>query len=266
VSTGSILDRVAKSRNLSGIHLRILEVLKAHPEGISEGEIRLKLQLNPEEQAQLGRRRRDLYAFYEIEKAQRGTKTVYILRGERAVPLDAAPINPRLRAQVLHAAHQRCSMCGRTTEKHGIALVVDHKVPREWGGKTELTNLWALCEECNHGKKNLFASIDSPGLRSAISFESPHMRIGELLKSSGVGVQVPAYLIEFVADRDDWAKRLRELRYLGWKITSRKKKHPSGRVQSFYVLEKHTAWPEDPSLWIQRYERERAERNRGKKK
>ena len=110
-----------------------------------------------------------------------------------------------------------CGMCGRTVQKHKIALVVDHKIPRGWGGSSDPENLWAICEECNHGKKNLFASIDSAAMRSAIAHSSVHVRIGELLKGFGVGKPVPSHMIDAVAGQDEWRKRLRELRYLGWK-------------------------------------------------
>ncbi|MGA8764049.1 MAG: HNH endonuclease signature motif containing protein, partial [Candidatus Sulfotelmatobacter sp.] len=135
---------------------------------------------------------------------------------------------------MLHAAHGRCGICGRTIEKHGISLVVDHKVPRDWGGRTELGNLRAICEECNHGKKNLFASIDSVAVRSAIQHDSVHVRIGELLKAVGVGQPVPSDLIDIVANQDDWRKRLRELRYLGWQIKALRPKMPGKRFQSTY--------------------------------
>lgn len=42
------------------IHEQILDVMKQHPEGISEGDIRKILNIPPEEQSQFGRRRRDL--------------------------------------------------------------------------------------------------------------------------------------------------------------------------------------------------------------
>ncbi|MDQ2919329.1 MAG: HNH endonuclease, partial [Verrucomicrobiota bacterium] len=66
---------------------------------------------------------------------------------------------------------------------HGITLVVDHKIPRDWNGSSDLANLWAICDECNHGKKNLFASYDGAAMRQIVGLESVHMRIGELLKA-----------------------------------------------------------------------------------
>lgn len=89
------------------------------------------------------------------------------------------------------------------------------------------------------------------------------MRIGELLKTIGVGKRVPSSLIEVVADQDDWQKRLRELRYpvIGWEITTRLYKDPSGKKQSDYVLLSHKPWPKDPTGTIRRFEAERKERN-----
>jgi 5-methylcytosine-specific restriction endonuclease McrA len=250
---------------LGQIHEQILALLKEHPEGISEGEMRVALRIRPEEQIQFGRRRRDLHYYYRIDKKRIGKKTVYIYCGPLEVPRDATPTDAKTRALVLHAAHGRCGMCGRTIEKHGITLVVDHKIPREWGGKTEPENLWAICEECNQGKKNLFASVDSAAMRSAIRHDSVHVRIGELLKGAGVGEPVPSHMIDIAANQDEWRKRLRELRYLGWEITASRANLPGGRFQSAYRLDKFTEWPPDPSGWIAQYERERAQRNKQKK-
>lgn len=246
---------------LGQIHEQILVLLKEHPEGISEGEMRVALRMQPEEQIQFGRRRRDLHYYYRIDKKRIGKKTVYIYRGPLEVPRDATPTDAKTRALVLHAAHGRCGMCGRTIEKHGITLVVDHKIPREWGGKTETENLWAICEECNQGKKNLFSSVDSAAMRSAIQHDSVHVRIGELLKGAGIGEPVPSHMIDIVANQDEWRKRLRELRYLGWEITALRTHLPGGRFQSAYRLDKFTEWPPDPSGWIRQYEQERAKRN-----
>lgn len=228
--------------------------------------MRVALRIQPEEQIQFGRRRRDLHYYYRIEKKRIGKKTVYIYRGPLVVPRDATPTDAKTRALVLHAAHGRCGMCGRTIEKHGIALVVDHKIPREWGGKTEPENLWAICEECNQGKKNLFASVDSAAMRSAIRHDSVHVRIGELLKGAGVGEPVPSHMIDIVANQDEWRKRLRELRYLGWEITASRANLPGGRFQSAYRLDKFSEWPPDPSGWIRNYEQERAKRNKERRR
>jgi len=127
-------------------------------------------------------------------------------------------------------------------------------------------NLWAICVQCNQGKKNFFESVDSPAMRQAMQNESVHVRIGEFLKGMGLGAAVPSYMIDVVADQDEWRKRLRELRYLGWLIkASRAKSSTSRRFQSSYTLVKFTEWPPDPTGWIANYERERAKRNKAKK-
>lgn len=251
-----------KKTQLSKIHHQILGLLQEHPEGISEGEMRAALGIKAEDQVQFGRRRRELHSHYRIEKKRAGSKTLYVYVGPLDVARDDTPIDAKTRALVLHLAHGRCGMCGRTVEKHGVALVIDHKVPRAWGGKTQPDNLWAICEECNQGKKNLFASVDSEAVRAASQHESVHVRIGELLKAAGVRNPVPSYVIDIVANQDDWQKRLRELRYLKWVIKPLKKRLPSGRVQASYLLERFTEWPPDPTGWIRRYEQERAKRNR----
>jgi len=248
---------------LSEISLRILELLKDYPEGLTSGEIREKLGLGAGEHAQLDRRKRDLYKFYVIEKAGEANSVRYIYRGERAEPLTSGGINARVRAAVMHRARGRCGMCGQTIDTHGVTLVVDHKIPQAWGGTGDVSNLWAICEECNAGKKDYFESFDPQVMRQVMAHRSPHMRIGELLKLY-LNRPVPGWLIEFVAfDQDDWPKRTRELRYLGWEVeTTRKKNTSTGRVEAFYTLRKFTDWPPDPSKWIREHEATRARRNR----
>jgi hypothetical protein len=238
----------------------MIEVLKHHPEGLTSGQWRVLLDIPPGEQAQLDRRKRELYLSYRIRRERRGAKTLYFYEGERETPLDPGPISLKLRARILHQAASRCGMCGRTVQKHGIALVVDHKVPREWGGKTAEENLWAICEDCNQGKQNFFASLDRGLMGKVMRHRSVHVRIGELLKAKAKE-PVPSWLIGLVAGQADWMKRTRELRYLGWKIQVSKKK-AGQKVESHYTLVKAARWPEDPTGWIRRFEQDRARRKR----
>lgn len=241
------------------------EILEANPDGLTFPEIREKLGLQPGEQGQLDRRKRDLYDFFEIEQVRRGNRFIYIYKGELTEPR-SRDISLKDRAAVLLAASGRCALCGRHKDRHGISLVVDHKVPKDWGGTNDRSNLQALCEECNAGKKNFFVSFDADEMRRILAFESPHVRIGELLKLH-INEPVPAWLMEFVAqNQNDWPKRTRELRYLGWDIDIQKKKDSAtGRVVASYVLGSFTEWPDDPTKWIRKYEADRAKRNKGKK-
>jgi hypothetical protein len=71
-----------------------------------------------------------------------------------------------------------------------------------------------------------------------------------------------------VARQDDWQKRLRELRYpvIGWDIKTHLHKDPSGKKQADYVLKRFREWPNDPTSLIRRFEKEREQRNKNKKR
>lgn len=63
----------------------------------------------------------------------------------------------RLRMQILEQRGARCECCGRVA-MDGIKINVDHIKPRKRYPSLALdpTNLQVLCDECNHGKGNLF--------------------------------------------------------------------------------------------------------------
>ena len=63
-------------------------------------------------------------------------------------------------------------------------------------------------------------------------------------------------MLEAVAAQDDWQKRLRELRTLGWEIEVKKMKQPNGRVTSAYKVQKWNELSDDPAD-IRRIEKER---------
>jgi len=270
---------MSKTSKPGTIHLRIVEVLKRYPTGVSGGQIRQEMEregLRPEDQTHLDRRKRDLKNWFVIEKlktthlvnGQKRTVVLYRYIGERAAVTDEGQVNQRVRAEVIRSAHGQCRMCGQTIEKHGITLVVDHRKPREWGGSNDRDNLWAICEDCNAGKKAFFSSLNAtPGLmRSVLSHKSVHVRIGELLKAVGIGRRTPSSLIDVVADQDDWHKRLRELRYpvIGWEIDKVRFKDESGRIRVDYILRSAKPWPEDPSSIIRGFERDRELKNKRK--
>ena len=193
----------------------------------------------------------------------RQVTVLHSCKGRRTKPLHTSQISSRLRGEVLYRARGSCSNCGRNIEIDGIVLVVDLKIPREQGGMAEPDNLWAICEECNAGTKSCFKSVDAVWMRDVMALNSVHMRLGETLKVF-MGAPVPAQMMAFVSNQDDWRKRLRELRYLGWEIDVLNPNQPNGRVSSFYKLVKAMQWPEDPTAVIRRYEQERAKRNKNR--
>jgi hypothetical protein len=266
-----------KGSKPGAIHLQIIEVMKLFPEGISGGQIRQELEkqgLQAENQTHLDRRKRDLKKWFDIETLTSSTVVagkkrrveLYRYIGEKTIVIDEGNINLRLRAEVIHAAHGRCQMCGKTVEADHVKLVVDHKKPRDWGGTNDRDNLWAICEPCNAGKKAYFSSlnVDADMMKSVMAHDSIHVRIGELLKAVGVGKPTPTALLEIVAGQDDWQKRLRELRYpvIGWKIGTKLYKAPSGKKMSDYVLESFEPWPEDPTATIRKFEIKREKENK----
>jgi 5-methylcytosine-specific restriction endonuclease McrA len=269
-------DAMAGKSKPGKIHLRIVEVMKRFPGGISGGQIRQELEregLEPGDQTHLDRRKRDLKKWFVIRKdlskivvnGRNRKVTLYKYAGVRREVVDEGQISLKERAEVIGGAHGRCQMCGKSVEQHGIVLVVDHKKPRDWGGTNDRENLWAICEECNAGKKAYFSSlhVDAELMKGVMAHDSVHVRIGELLKAVGVGKRTSSQLIDVVADQDDWQKRLRELRYpvIGWEIDTKLYRAGSGKKQCDYILRSFKAWPDDPSGVIRRFENERKKQN-----
>ncbi len=253
-----------QERRLSRIQRRIVEALRAHPDGLTIREIG-EIVSPGEFQQEMNRRVRELYPHYEIERRRRGRDTVYVLTGEKAAtPPDSPDVGQTQRARILHRDKGRCQMCGKTIEEDGIKLHIDHKIPREWGGETVDENLWALCAECNLGKKNYFASFDPEDMREVLRHRSVHRRIAMLLRLRH-GEWVDSDLIQFVAGfhgfQSDWPKRTRELRYLGLEIESQRVKRGKRSV-SQYRLTKWVELPEDPTKVAREYEAKRARRNK----
>lgn len=214
------------------------------------------------DQSQLQRRRRELNRWFIIERTIQGPDHRYELIGMKVqLPEEERQINRAVRAEVLQ--HGRCDMCGRHVSE-GIRLHVDHKIPRSWGGDDEIENLQALCEDCNEGKQARFAHYDryADQITEAIRHEEPHRRIGELLKTFE-GEWVPTDVIRFVASarqfQEDYQKRLRELRTLGWVIENERRLEDKRHV-SYYRVTHWEPWPSGPIRAAIRA-RERKQRN-----
>jgi 5-methylcytosine-specific restriction endonuclease McrA len=225
----------------------IYKVLYENQEtALSMADIRHIMGVEAGQQEHLNRRMRELYRVFYIERTRSGTETFYMLIDKREVALNTESFTNADRAWALR--DKRCAQCGRTPEEDEVKLHVDHKIPQSWGGTNDRDNLQALCSECNEGKKNLYATYDefADQIKGAANYDEPHKRIGELLKAFN-GKPVPAELVDVVAKaktyQDDWQKRMRELRELGWEYSFTKKKE-GNRVRTFYTLEHFEPWPE----------------------
>ena len=89
--------------------------------------------------ADIGAVRKTIDESYEIEQRKPGRAY------ERSL------MTRNLRFKILRRDSYRCQICG-ATQADGAKLHVDHKVPIAKGGKTQESNLWTLCSDCNLGK------------------------------------------------------------------------------------------------------------------
>ena len=210
-------------------------------------EIREQLEAELGAQEQLDRRRRDLNKHFVIERVQGGIATRYRLVARKpATESGDLGISERLRAKVLRFG--RCEQCGRTPRDHGVVLQVDHKLPQSWGGTSEESNLQALCEECNRGKKAYYQTLDQwgPAIRVAGQHQEVHRRLVTMLQLVHPD-EIRSDVLEMVAHQqqyqEDWHKRMRELRELGWDYNWRKQADSTGRVWVYYRLAKRGTLP-----------------------
>lgn len=89
---------------------------------------------------------KELLKFYEEWKEKPKYK-----KYEVSANFERKELNRSLRFAVLKRDNYRCCICGRDV-KDGVKLEIDHIVPVSKGGKTVITNLQTLCQDCNHGK------------------------------------------------------------------------------------------------------------------
>lgn len=251
-----------KHPKLSSIHQQILELLKAAPAGLDIYQIRDGLPDSIKVQQHLDKRVRELRQYYDVPGEHSDGRYIYVYKGERRKPvLDDGSIPSKLRAEILHKAHGKCQMCGKSVEEDGVKLQIDHKIPRNWGGATEPDNLWALCQLCNSGKRDYFSSYNDDVMQRIMKFDSVYERLLETMRIHE-GNPTPSWLLEFVANADDyqedWQKRARELRYpvIGVEFVVTKKKQLNGKVLSYYALTKDAELPDNHKRLIKDYERE----------
>lgn len=131
---------------------------------------------------------------------------------ERAEPKGIrGTISRKLRFQVLHRDGYRCRACGRGPD-NGVKLEVDHIIPVEWGGKTELDNLQALCQDCNAGKQAWVKDKPLDVMKKIISHPTVEARI-EALFDALPNQDIPSSMIQLVSKGAlDWQRALRRIR------------------------------------------------------
>ncbi len=81
------------------------------------------------------------------------TPPITISNGSSRTEADCREVRPGLRFQVFKRDNFRCVACGRSPATHfGVELHADHILSVANDGKTVLTNLQTLCQDCNLGK------------------------------------------------------------------------------------------------------------------
>lgn len=134
------------------IHLRIIEVMKRLPEGVSGGQIRQELEkegFSSEDLFNLDRRISELDEWFIVEKSEIAQDALRKTQRTRKKELSRQV----LRARVLYAARGRCQRCGKTIEAHHVTLVVEIWKKRDRIGINDWENYWAICEDCSAGKR-----------------------------------------------------------------------------------------------------------------
>lgn len=119
-------------------------------------------------------------------------------------------ISGKVRYQVLQRDNSTCQRCGKTP-KDGVKLEADHKIPVEWGGSTDIDNLWTLCNLCNNGKKHFFADFDADVMAEVMKQRSGWQKLATFFRLNPNKVIEPIQL-HVISGIRDWTRTLRNIR------------------------------------------------------
>ncbi len=249
-----------RMKKLSPLHLRIVDALRKHPKGLHIGDIRRLAVKRGDRQQHLDKRVRELSPYFVIDRPVRGRYTIYkYIRRRKPGEWNAEGVSNKLRSHVIHMAHGKCQMCGRTVAEDGIRLHVDHRIPQRWGGTSDVENLWAICSSCNEGKKDYFSSLPDNMMVRLASTASVHQRLAKLLNLKA-GKWVSSDFLRSIANltetQDDWQRRLREIRPFVRRL-EKLKVHEEKRVTTHYRFPKRIRLPKNLAELVKRREKRR---------
>lgn len=80
-----------------------------------------------------------------------------------------------LRERVAAQAEYRCGYCQTQEEVVGMALEIDHLIPRAQQGATDEVNLWLACSTCNDTKNDRISATD-PLTGEAVALFNPRQQ------------------------------------------------------------------------------------------
>lgn len=112
-------------------------------------------------------------------------------------------ISRNLRFSILQRDGFKCCACGRNPKEDNIKLEVDHIISVVDGGKSEPSNLWTLCFDCNRGKAKYSILFAPPPLKKKVKLNPEIVSKGRLPKTTMRNFRVTDAEIEFL---DKWSK------------------------------------------------------------
>lgn len=150
----------------------------------------------------------------------------YILKsGKKGEGTVRGAINAKLRFMVLQRDNSRCQRCGRTVADH-VKLHIDHIIPVEWDGKTEISNLQVLCSECNLGKKDFVAAQNPMLMKRILKSKSGYEKL-KIFFEGNPNRDIPFDILETISQIRDWERTVRLMRV---KEGMRIKPYKKGRI------------------------------------
>ncbi len=119
---------------------------------------------------------RSIRSLHEIGFLVKVKKGIYRYDPDAVKERKLEDFTPEQKAAILKRDNYRCVQCGRRQDE-GYELHVDHRVPKDKGGKASVDNGQTLCSVCNFRKKN-YGQTES-GKKMLIRFWEASIKIGD---------------------------------------------------------------------------------------
>lgn len=165
-------------------------------------------------------------------------KQWYKLRSleRREVIAKRGSISKKLRFQVLERDNYTCQACGRKPSEDNIKLTMDHIIPVEWGGLTNLENLQAYCSECNEGKQAWINGEDAAVMKE-VSLQSSTTERLRVYFNAHPNEEISVDRLAVVAQTREWTRQIRLLRQkYCMNILPRRKNKKEKRDSDTYIF------------------------------
>ena len=143
-------------------------------------------------------------------------------------------ISKKLRFLVLERDNYTCQACG-ATPMDGVKLVMDHIIPVDWGGTTEIENLQALCTECNEGKQAWIDGEDEATMREVCKQTNTADRL-KIYFEHHPNEEIDVDKLAVVAKTREWTRQIRFIRAnCNMNIRPVRKNKKENRIKDAYI-------------------------------